>query len=175
MDLLHEEDYHPGVEADLYRFLQIFIKVCEALSFAHNHGVVHRDLKPENIMVGDHGEVYLMDWGLVRLVETHKNDPLVPPKSLDLLRDPKQFELDVPGEAMGTFTYLPPEQAHGQLDKIDERTDVFALGAILYEILTQAPLYRAWDNDELLEMAQKCEIVPPQELRPELPSVPRTL
>lgn len=167
LDLLHEEDYFPGEEAELYRFLQIFIKVCEALSFAHSHGVIHRDLKPENIMVGDHGEVYLMDWGLVRLVnQALDKEASKSSNSLDLLRDPEKFELDVPGEAMGTFTYLPPEQAHGELDSIDERTDVFALGAILYEILTQAPLYTAYDNDELLEMAKACDIPSPQEIRP---------
>lgn len=164
-DHLQEEHYDPSVEADLYKFLQIFLKVCEALAFAHSKGVVHRDLKPDNIMVGTHGQVYLLDWGILRLIAPEKlSIPLSKmPDPINIHRDPTKMDLDLPGMVLGTLSYLSPEQARGELDTIDERTDVFALGAILYEILTQSPPYFAWTPEEFVELAKACDIQHPQE------------
>jgi eukaryotic-like serine/threonine-protein kinase len=119
LTLAGDERLKPDRLADL---LQIFVKVCDAVAFAHSRGVIHRDLKPSNVMIGEFGQVYVMDWGLARAL----NDASEP--------------LDLPGAVVGTPSYMAPEQLAGKHDELDERTDVFMLGAILFEILTaQAP------------------------------------
>jgi serine/threonine-protein kinase len=118
-------------------FLQVFIKVCDAVSFAHSRDVVHRDLKPANVMISDFGQVYVLDWGIARLraPRAGSEGPRV-----RLSADPEEeSELDPPGSLFGTACYMAPEQLHGSHDKVDQRTDVFALGATLYQILTGQP------------------------------------
>ena len=92
--------------------LRIFERICDAVAFAHAQGVVHRDLKPENVMVGPFGEVLVLDWGVA--------------KRLDVPGAPERE-----GTVLGTPGYMPPEQARGEMDRIDERADVYALGAML--------------------------------------------
>jgi serine/threonine protein kinase len=92
--------------------LRIFERICDAVAFAHAHGVVHRDLKPENVMVGPFGEVLVLDWGVA--------------KRLGVPGAPERH-----GTVLGTPGYMPPEQARGEMDRIDERADVYALGAML--------------------------------------------
>jgi hypothetical protein len=104
----------------LERGLEIMLKVCDAVAYAHHRGVIHRDIKPDNVMVADFGQVYLMDWGLARLTKTH-------PAS--------SAHADQSGP-VGTPAYMAPEQARGNPAEMDERTDVFGLGAMLYELLT---------------------------------------
>jgi serine/threonine-protein kinase len=99
----------------LGELLQIFSKVCDAVSFAHNRGIVHRDIKPRNIMMSEFGQVYVLDWGIARVRSTEHLDPL--------------------GLPVGTHGYMAPEQLRGQHGEVDGRADVFALGAVLYEIL----------------------------------------
>jgi serine/threonine-protein kinase len=154
-DILWQMDYTQRTYADLYRLLMVFIRVCDALSYAHSRGVLHRDLKPANIMVGEFGEVYLMDWGIARL---HRPRPSA--------RDVEMPETtqDQRRASEGTPCYMAPEQARGESDAIDERTDVFAMGAILYEILTQAPPFFGTNAFQVLYKASECLIVPPQEL-----------
>jgi len=117
----------------LGELLQIFLKVCDGVAFAHSRGVVHRDLKPDNIMVGDFGEVLVMDWGLAKIVgrEDIRAADLVTSSRLE-----STPTLTADGSALGTPVYMSPEQADGELDKIDHRSDIYSLGAILYEILT---------------------------------------
>jgi serine/threonine-protein kinase len=133
-------------DRELEPLLQIFLKVCDAVAFAHSRGVIHRDLKPHNIMVGSFGQVYVMDWGLAKLVEGARasegagrdawrradNDQ----RRVSLSMSPRKEQR---GEVYGTPAYMAMEQAFGDVDSIDERTDVFGLGGILYEILTQHP------------------------------------
>jgi len=107
--------------------LDVFLKVCDAVSYAHGRGVVHRDLKPDNIMVGDHGEVYVLDWGLAAVRGDQE------PVQLDPGRD-----RTLPGTALGTATYMAPEQAGGS-DKVGPAADQFSLGALLYEIACRRP------------------------------------
>jgi serine/threonine-protein kinase len=122
---------------NLAEFLQVFVKVCDAVSFAHSRGVLHRDLKPSNIMVSDFGQVYVLDWGIarVRAAPTAHTGPRVRvSEEHGAASDP-----DAPGSLIGTACYMAPEQLRGLHDRLDERTDVFALGATLYQILTGQP------------------------------------
>ncbi|MEC8023154.1 MAG: protein kinase [Myxococcota bacterium] len=100
------------------RLLSIFTQICQALHYAHSRGVVHRDLKPDNVLLGSYGEVLVMDWGIAYVIGT-TDDPLAQP-----------------GMVVGTPHYMAPEQARGEISRIDGRTDVYSLGVILYEMLT---------------------------------------
>jgi serine/threonine protein kinase len=139
-DLLKER---AAPSADLPRFLSIFEAVCQAVGYAHAKGVIHRDLKPANVMVGAFGEVQVMDWGLAKTPGPPDGDRLPtddPPGTvIDPGRDPDSHTQA--GSLMGTPAYMPPEQAKGEVEKIDQRADVFALGAVLCEVLTGQPPY----------------------------------
>jgi len=113
--------------------IEILLKVCDAVAYAHYRGVLHRDLKPGNIMVGEFGQVYLMDWGLAKLSKTQ------PASGGDAL-------MNAPGP-VGTPDYMAPEQARGNPDMVDERADVFGLGALLFEVLSGQPPY-GMDGDQ---------------------------
>jgi len=123
--------------------LEQFIRVCEAIAFAHAHGVIHRDLKPANVMVGDFGEVLVVDWGLARQRGTDDRSrsgiALAPAGAAP--GSPEGALTTTDGQVIGTPAYMPPEQARGDLEHIDERSDVYSLGAILYQILALAPPY----------------------------------
>ncbi len=136
----------------LQRFVQILLRLCDALSYAHSRGVIHCDIKPDNIMVGAHGQVYLMDWGVALLMSKRTTEP--PSQSVfeSGERERPRWDGDSPdsfvrvttagGEThalKGTPAYMAPEQLLGRTDEIDARTDVFGLGAVLYEILTGRP------------------------------------
>jgi hypothetical protein len=134
----------------LPRFVEITMKLCDALSFAHSRGVIHCDLKPENVMVGDFGQVYLMDWGVALLASSRG---VAPPSSTrprgrpTELFDPTDDESLVrvasnegsTSKVWGTPAYMAPEQVSARTEGIDERTDVFGLGGVLHEILTGRP------------------------------------
>lgn len=151
-------------EQELFSLLQIFLKVCDAVAFAHSRGVIHRDIKPDNIMVGDFGEVYLMDWGL-----SQKHHGSASARNLENLGREKVdplFETNEAGETcspIGTPHYMPPEQAYGYYDKTDERSDIFALGALLYEIITGYPPHTDPQKDvfKILLKARQCDIEQP--------------
>jgi serine/threonine protein kinase len=120
----------------LSQLLQVFVKVCDAVSFAHNRGVLHRDLKPTNVMVSDFGQVYVLDWGIARL---RSGRPQVGHRVRVSAETSDIPDLDPPGSFVGTACYMAPEQLQGRHHELDERTDVFALGATLYQILTGRP------------------------------------
>jgi tetratricopeptide (TPR) repeat protein len=133
------------VREDLDRWLRVFVQVCLAVARAHSKGVLHRDLKPGNIMVGAFEEVQVMDWGMAKVRDLAAGHLLADPEAETVDRP---VELARPAEAtrtgmqMGTLAYMAPEQARGEVDRLDARCDVFGLGAILCEILTGAPPYR---------------------------------
>ncbi len=115
--------------------LTVFRKVCDAMAFAHAKGVLHRDLKPENIMVGEYGEVLVMDWGLAKILgERDESGVTVTPAS-----DTGDYGMTMEGEVMGTPQYMSPEQAEGMVAELDIRSDIYSLGGILYAILTLRP------------------------------------
>lgn len=146
--LAHQLHRRKNTLSEIPRLLRIFEKICHAVGYAHSRKVIHRDLKPGNIMVGQHGIVKVMDWGLAKVL----NDPEFADDLPGMSGDASVPTLMLPDEAMsavetqygtilGTLAYLPPEQARGALDQIDERADVFSLGAMLCEILTGHPPY----------------------------------
>jgi eukaryotic-like serine/threonine-protein kinase len=152
---------------ELERVLRIVLKVCEAVGFAHARGVVHRDLKPANIMIGTHGQVYVMDWGLGLLLAGRRAKGSGAGGGGEWTSVTTSAPHGHRSGLEGTVAYMAPEQASGRLDEVDARTDVFALGAILYEILTGRPPYRAPSVTEGLALAAEARIVPPQEVSSE--------
>jgi serine/threonine protein kinase/tetratricopeptide (TPR) repeat protein len=178
---LGERDPEAQALYPLSRRLQIFLKVCEAVAYAHSKGVIHRDLKPENVMVGAFGEVLLMDWGLAKQVFREPPNPKsqppmksqsptptgVVPDSRNVDRgDQAAASRTLEGEVMGSPAYMPPEQAAGKVDRIDERTDVWALGAILYGLLCFDPPHLGDDVLKVLNKAVGGEITPPSRRAP---------
>jgi len=145
----------------LFNLLDALVKLCDALAFAHSRGVVHCDIKPANVMLGDFGEVYLMDWGIARVrgSQPDRASYVPPPMSDDA--PPSQTTGDA---VLGTASYMSPEQAEGNRVLLDARSDVFALGAVLYDILCGRPPYRGGSYDETLALARAATYVPPSEL-----------
>ncbi len=147
--------------------LTVFQKVCDAIAFAHSRGVHHRDLKPENIMIGDFGEVLVMDWGLSKETgfASEAEDVAM---SAAITSDGELRTLD--GSVLGTPTYMAPEQARGEINAVDERSDIYALGVILHEILyLQAPVSGENMNEVVQKVATGMFDAMPDRPRPHLP------
>ncbi len=161
-ELLAERPPARRSERELHELVKVLVKTCDALAFAHAHGVVHRDLKPENVLVGEFGEVYVTDWGIALRV----------PGAASTAGEPLPFAatqpLDRLGTIIGTPEFMAPEQARGETHLIEPRTDVFGLGAMLYVLLTGRPPHREKDDDATILAAQSGVVIDPRERCPEL-------
>ncbi|MEM7246449.1 MAG: bifunctional serine/threonine-protein kinase/formylglycine-generating enzyme family protein [Acidobacteriota bacterium] len=147
------EDDELREQFSLPRRVQVFIQVTQAIAYAHAKGVVHRDLKPANVMLGEHGEVQVLDWGLAKVLDKAS-------VTTGTARDQTMA-----GQVMGTPGYMAPEQAIG--GDVDERADVFALGAILYELLALCRAFNGKSHVELIRNVLADKPVPPRERRPD--------
>ena len=147
--------------------LGIFDQVCQTVAYAHSRGVIHRDLKPANIMVGAFGEVQVMDWGLAKVMadggvaderkareKQHDHQSILRTRRSGSDSSLGTGSTTRAGSVMGTPAYMPPEQALGEVDRLDERADVFGLGSILCEIITGSPPYVHEDLSQVLSQAK---------------------
>jgi tetratricopeptide (TPR) repeat protein len=150
---------------DRPRYLAIFEQLCQAMAYAHSCGVIHRDLKPSNIMAGGFGEVQVMDWGLAKVSDrggvadeerSLRSQAEIQP--VRTLRTGSSANESRAGSVLGTPCYMAPEQARGLLDTLDERADVFGLGAILCEILTGLPPYTGPSGNEVYGKAARADL-----------------
>lgn len=166
----HRDRVAQGLPLVSGRFLDLlghFTSVCNTVAFAHSRGVIHRDLKGDNVIVGDYGEVVVLDWGLAKqLGEPDGAQDLVGGSAAEDASKTMQ------GQLLGTPAYMAPEQALGLIDRIDQRTDVYGLAAILYEILTGEPPYRSGTLDEIMDAVVTTPPIAPSE---KLPGVPPQL
>jgi serine/threonine protein kinase len=153
---------------DHSRFLGIFEQVCQTMAYAHARGVIHRDLKPSNVMVGSFGEVQVMDWGLARVLPQGgiADEARTPPVDETVIQTVRSGSAgsareSQAGSVLGTPSYMAPEQARGELERIDERADVFGLGAILCEILTGRPPFTGTTREAIRQQAAREELDEP--------------
>ena len=144
------------------RMLGWFTQVCNGLAFAHDQGVIHRDIKPAHIFVGDFGQVVLTDWGLAKSMRA--GNAAAPADELPPGFNPE--EVTRIGDVVGTPAYMAPEQAEGRVRQVDHRADIYALGAILYEILTGTRPYEASRSDEVLREVRRGSPEPPRQRAP---------
>lgn len=170
------KSYHENPKAELdpelslRSRLEYFLKSCEGITYAHRKQVVHRDLKPANIMVGDYGEVYVMDWGIAKMLKD--DGDLEPTQSAQVTkiftRDPSESATEIanqPEGVVGTLSYMSPEQANARTD-VGPASDIFSLGAVLYELVTLRPP-RTGDSKKKLEWAKGGYLNPLEHLIPE--------
>ena len=152
----YEQGRSPDEDHELSARLEWFLRVCDAIAYAHDRGVIHRDLKPDNIMVGKFGEVFVMDWGIARL---NNHDDAPPEEMVELGPDSNAGRTRV-GTVIGTPAYMSPEQAEGNNDLIDGRSDEFALGLILFELCCLKQALTGRDTMSLLLKVQRAELEP---------------
>jgi hypothetical protein len=143
--------------------LPVVVRTAQTLGYAHEHGVIHRDVKPDNVIVGPYGDVVLLDWGIAR-VRTVPGESQAPTTSDAASPGDSHDQATVFGAVVGTPAYMAPEQAAGHTDRIDERTDVFALGALLYHVLTGRAPYGGASVEQTLDQAREGRPRPVREL-----------
>jgi tetratricopeptide (TPR) repeat protein/tRNA A-37 threonylcarbamoyl transferase component Bud32 len=156
-----------GFDSLNYRQLvQRFIDVCNAVAYAHSRGVLHRDLKPGNIMLGKYGETLVVDWGLAKPTgRSSQSDNAVDEATFMPRSGGDASSATVAGEALGTPAYMSPEQAAGRWDELGVASDIYSLGATLYELLTGRVPYPDFD----LDAVQKGHFSPPRSVNPAVP------
>jgi serine/threonine protein kinase len=143
--------------------LRVFRRICEAVAFAHAHGVVHRDLKPENVMIGPFGEVLVMDWGVAKVLADSDGASFASPAS------PPSTSTTAAGTIVGTLAYMAPEQAEGSTGQIGTAADIYALGAILHFLLTGRPPFDAAAAERRGRGEAWIAPAPPRRIDPDVP------
>ena len=146
----HQAEVSGSGDWGLRRLVEILQQVCEAVGYAHGRGVVHRDLKPGNVMVGAYGEVLVLDWGLVKVLGQLETTTGTVGHTVQTDRSRDGDHPTMVGAVAGTPAYMPPEQALGWTKQIDARSDVYALGAVLYKVLSGHAPYAGGDATEVL-------------------------
>jgi eukaryotic-like serine/threonine-protein kinase len=146
-----------------------FLDLCNAIAYAHSHGVVHRDIKPANVMVGEFGETVVLDWGIAKV--RGRDDP----RGRDLERELKLLQTasinkTIPGVALGTPAYMSPEQASGRIEEIGERSDIWSLGVMLYELLVGKPAFLGESPRDVIRKVKAGSYRPVVEECPDAPA-----
>ena len=161
-------------EYPLNALLNIFLKICDAVAFAHSRGVVHRDLKPHNVMIGQYGEVLVVDWGLAKIIDrpAPPTDDAEPADGVRSDRGDEAAHRTIPGAVLGTPTYMAPEQAYGDAEAIDGRSDIYALGGILYHLLSLRTAVTGKHQAEVLFKLTSGELTPLAAWEPDGPAPP---
>jgi eukaryotic-like serine/threonine-protein kinase len=178
------KEYHQAPTVLAFRdLLQRFVSVCQTMAYAHSKGVIHRDLKPANVMLGDYGETLIVDWGLAKRVVSGQLS-VVSGEAVDSPRretkvsaaaaglpdtEVSPSDATQPGQALGTPAYMPPEQARGQWGRVGPASDIFSLGAVLYEVLTNHQPIRGGGMAEVLENARAGQFPLPREVQRDVP------
>jgi WD40 repeat protein/serine/threonine protein kinase len=151
--------------------LDNFLGLCHAMAYAHSRGVIHRDLKPKNIMIGEFGESVLIDWGLAKVLRAVGNPDANQSKQHLKVQLSNFLNVDdentKTGDALGTPAYMSPEQARGEVGQIDHRSDIWGLGAVLYEILTGHPPFKGDSTDQIIENVKRGNYSPVKQLVPQ--------
>jgi Flp pilus assembly protein TadD len=154
-------------EVKQLRLLGVFVNLCQTIAFAHSRNVLHRDIKPDNVMLGEYGETLVLDWGIAKMLG--HPDTSGGALSADVSTSGGESRETQAGTVKGTPSYFAPEMAEGLVSEVDQRSDVYLLGATLYQILTGQRPRKGANLPEVIELAATEPPVPPRKLNPAIP------
>jgi serine/threonine-protein kinase len=152
-------------EFSIFDLLNVFRKICDAIAFAHSKDIIHQDIKPHNVIVGQYGEVMVMDWGLARYIGDPEKEE--DPAHREILKDISTAANGDKKIIQGSPAYMAPEQVKADGTALDKQTDIFLLGTTLYHMLTLEPPYEGESILDVLNKAEQRDMIPPQIRNPE--------